>query len=164
MSQPTSPDAAPEPLPAEAFPVSVLIRQEMAARDWSIGRLRVEAGLTSFEGRCLLDLILWCDDPDLLLGEEGASALAKAFGIGAEMWLRTDEYWRRWKKAQGRAPVRTEPSEPHRWSEEALKAHFMEFYPNTAWNGYQDSGTHDLHRKALEAAYAVDFPAPERER
>jgi hypothetical protein len=87
-------------MPAEAFPVSVLVREEMDVRDWSVGDVLQSAGTTTDTERCLLEMILWCDDPDVLLGEGGAEFLSRAFGISVECWLENDRVWREWELAR----------------------------------------------------------------
>jgi plasmid maintenance system antidote protein VapI len=90
-------------VPAEAFPVSVLLLEEMFERDWTRNEVARRMG-GEFEVNVLtLDLIfaqrdLECGD-GIRLGEETAAQLEAVFGISAEMWLRTDAAYRKWRKS-----------------------------------------------------------------
>jgi len=89
---------------AECFPISSLITQEMFAREWSFTEVARRMGGDLAVNLCTLEFIMAQRDFDddtvdgILLGSETAEALATAFGTSAEMWLRIDDSYRRWRK------------------------------------------------------------------
>lgn len=93
-----SPRPAQERHAAETFHVIDFIREEMDERDWSIWTLvRRMSDDQSDEalGRIKLALeLLELREPDMLIGEEIAEGLARAFGTGQEIWLNLDKTWR----------------------------------------------------------------------
>jgi plasmid maintenance system antidote protein VapI len=76
--------------PAEVVPVGDYIQEELTARGWTTADLAERMGDT-YKERAIweltLDLLIVCGDrPDILLGQETADALGKAFGTSGEFW------------------------------------------------------------------------------
>ena len=86
-------EAQTKRVPAEVFPVGQFVREEMDARDWSIGEMARRMGGTDHD-RCVLELILYLDDPSMRLDRSTAEKIAKAFGTDVELWLNLDEQYR----------------------------------------------------------------------
>lgn len=89
---------SPRPAPAEVFHVIDFIREEMDERNWPIWTLVRRMSVDQSDealGRIKLALeLLELREPDMLIGEEVAAGLARAFGTGQEIWLNMDKTWR----------------------------------------------------------------------
>lgn len=83
--------------PAETFHVMDFIREEMDERDWSIWTLvrhMSEDQSNQALSRVKLALeFLALRDPQMLIGEEVATGLGRAFGTSAQIWLNLDRSW-----------------------------------------------------------------------
>ena len=93
-------------VPAEVFPPGEYIRDEIEARGWSLDDLASRMGTTSKEcgiWRLVLDFTQDCQFKGVLLGEDCANALSRAFGSSAELWLELD---RRWQEVAPEMPKR----------------------------------------------------------
>lgn len=82
--------------PAEVFPPSEFLRDEMQARGMTgeedLEQFLFSAGCTPVEVfACLLVLH---DDKDLVLDAHTAGSLSKAFGTSPEYWMNLDRAWR----------------------------------------------------------------------
>jgi hypothetical protein len=93
-----SPRPAQKRRAAETFHVIDFIREEMDERNWPIWTLARHMSADQSDealGRIKLALeLLELRDPDMLIGEEVAAGLARAFGTGSEIWLNLDKTWR----------------------------------------------------------------------
>lgn len=80
-------------IPAEAFPLSVFLREEMEARGWSLDDLRARLPVDPVTW-CAVDLTLAVDDPNLILDADTAKALGAAFNVSPEYFMNLDRAWR----------------------------------------------------------------------
>lgn len=95
-------------VPAQVFHPAEYIRDELFARGWDLDTLTTKALATTPTlatdpewidawGRDRLGWELYMavagSADGLRLGDEGAAGLARAFGISAEYWLRTEKLW-----------------------------------------------------------------------
>lgn len=82
--------------PAEVFPVGHFIKEEMAARGWTLEDLLIRMPGDANENALWLDLVFEAPemdaDLDLALGDP--SPLAHAFGTSKEFWTNLDDAWR----------------------------------------------------------------------
>lgn len=77
---------------AEVFPVWEYINNELHERRWSKERLAKEMGGDENHNLCALDFLQRCLlEPRLLLGEDIAAGLSRAFGTSKELWLNLDQ-------------------------------------------------------------------------
>lgn len=75
--------------PAEVYPVSEYIQEELMERGWSMSRLAFEMGAGTEREMAVnqLTLELICglpDDPRIAIGEETAAMLARALGVSPQ--------------------------------------------------------------------------------
>lgn len=88
--------------PASVFSVAEVIACEAIERGWT--RYDVAVRMTREAAdiqKNLLGLgLIGLQKSDILLGDDGAAELERAFGIGAHFWLRTEELWRAHPDAQ----------------------------------------------------------------
>lgn len=82
-------------MPAECWPLSVFIREEMEARGWTDADLYARLGDDPVM-LCAVDLTLTVDDPGLILDENTAAALGQAFDVDPSYFLNLDKAWRDW--------------------------------------------------------------------
>ena len=85
----------PDPIPAEAFPPSDFIREEMEARGWSKRDLarHMEPWITVAHITVLLDG-RWS------INRDNAAMLAEVFGQNAQTWLNLQAAYDEWLAAQ----------------------------------------------------------------
>lgn len=91
--------------PAEIFPPGEFIQDELDARNWTDEDLAYAMTLPS-EGRdeyaknlfCVQFLIACSDDSRVLMGDDTASRLGRAFGTGKELWINVESQWREYCK------------------------------------------------------------------
>lgn len=87
---------------AQVFHVGVFIVDEMDARGWAPGQLARHMGGTAKEqelNECALGMCLagaFSGRPGVLLGEDLACGLERAFGVSAATWLALDAAWQAW--------------------------------------------------------------------
>jgi plasmid maintenance system antidote protein VapI len=74
---------------------SAIIQEELDARGWSRDRLAVKMGGDAGLNRLALDMYFEVgpSHTDLLLGDEEAAQLARAFGVSAELFLNLQRQW-----------------------------------------------------------------------
>ena len=77
-------------IPTEAFHISKFIQDEIDARGWTIAQVAMRMGGFA-EDLLTLSLIMDVHDKYILLGEETAEALGRAFGISAEYFINLDK-------------------------------------------------------------------------
>lgn len=82
--------AVESPLPAHVID---FIDEELAARGWSRRDLAERMGGDADRNELSLQF-LDIRDPDVLLGEESAEAIGRAFGTGPEIWSNLFNTWR----------------------------------------------------------------------
>ena len=97
--------SAAMPLPAEHFPVGHYIREEMEVRGWTEDRLAIEMNKYHLQvTRVALDFTLAeLPEPNLILDQETAEDLGRAFGVSPDFFLNLDRQYREWLKAKGGA-------------------------------------------------------------
>lgn len=85
---------------AEAFPVSEYVADELKARGWTLDDLVDHMPGDWNENRCAMDLVMYSDDPEILLGQEMADALGAAFGTNPQIWMNLDLAYREFHKGK----------------------------------------------------------------
>jgi HTH-type transcriptional regulator/antitoxin HigA len=78
--------------PAEVFPPGEFLRDEMAARGWTVEGL---AAQLKWPPRVLADVLVG----KLRLSTDMAEHLAAVIGTSPEFWERLDTAWQRWRPA-----------------------------------------------------------------
>lgn len=84
---------------AEAFPVIEFIRDELKTRKWNIWQLALRTGGDPQRNKLALEILE--ADPSVLLGDEMADGLARAFGTSKEIWLNLERSWREHQRREG---------------------------------------------------------------
>lgn len=86
-----------EHIPAEAFPPGEFIEDEMKARGWDEEKVASRMGGARAYGMNLLclQMILAVRDTSLILDEETAGGLGRAFGVSPQYFLNIDAMWRK---------------------------------------------------------------------
>ena len=79
--------------PAWVFSVASYVEEELEARNWTKRDLADRMGGEYDVTRAALDF-LELEDPRILLGEDMAAQLERAFGVSAQFWLNVDQAWR----------------------------------------------------------------------
>ena len=101
-----------ERIPAEVFHVAEYIQEEMDARGWDIGDVAVRMGSQARHdygvNYLALEMLLSVRDKNLLMGDEMAEGLSRAFGSSKEFWINLDSTWRRYAPAQEEATTNAE--------------------------------------------------------
>lgn len=94
--------------PAEAFPLGVILQDEMDARGWTSFDVALRmGGSTSHEvavDHCCVELALHIRDPDLILDEETARKLGRAFDVNPQYFLNLSAAYREWAKYERDTP------------------------------------------------------------
>jgi len=82
----------PKPIPHP----SVFIKEEMAARGWTLDMLAMRMGPEFGVHRLALDCYFEIGPtaPNMMIGEESAKALGRAFGIEPQVFINLCEQWR----------------------------------------------------------------------
>lgn len=78
-----------ERTPAEVFRPGEYVRDEMAARDWSVETLAEKSGIAA---GILIELV----ERDYPCDERIATGLSRAFGTSAVLWTNLDRIWQGW--------------------------------------------------------------------
>ena len=86
--------------PAEVFHVMDFINEELEARGWNLDALALRMGGDASRNLLALQILDSVREPGVLLGEESAAMIGKAFGTGAKLWLNLDNTWQRYAKAR----------------------------------------------------------------
>lgn len=89
VERPMVPKEAPLPAHVHEF-----IDEELKARGWTRRDLAERMGKDPNRDELALQF-LDIRDPNVLLGEESAEAIGRAFGTGPEIWLNLDRTWRK---------------------------------------------------------------------
>lgn len=110
------------------------IYEEMEARGWDEWELARRMGGDPAHNKLSLEILDACRDVHVLLGEDSAEQMSRAFGTGAEIWLNLDKTWRDHKRAE------LERAGLERKVIEALKA--CRGQPGTSWEWLQPSGAY----------------------
>ena len=90
------PCAGGQVTPAVVRHPAEIIREELEARGWSVQNLCLAADTDDAVSRLAWEIYLGCglESPgDVLLGDEGAAQLARAFGTSPEFWLNLEAAW-----------------------------------------------------------------------
>ncbi len=81
--------------PAETFPPGQFIQDELHARDWSTRDLAERMGGDYIDrNQCCVELLIGAPDKGMILDEDTANGLARAFGTSVEFWENLDRAWR----------------------------------------------------------------------
>lgn len=78
--------------PAEVFHPSEFIQDELDARGWTLWDLAFRMGPDAPLEKLGLDFYFLCD-PGIRLGDDGAAALGRAFGVSPEYFLNLERMW-----------------------------------------------------------------------
>lgn len=70
------------------------IHEEMEERGWDLRDLARHMGGDAAHNKLALEILDACREVDVLLGEETAEQIGRAFGTGAEIWMNLDKTWR----------------------------------------------------------------------
>ena len=81
--------------PAEVSHPSEFIKDELAARGWSLDDLAVRMGGDFGFNRLILDLYMFVgpNEPGVRMGIDGAAQLALAFDVTSSYFLNLEEMW-----------------------------------------------------------------------
>ena len=78
----------------EAFHPSEYIQEELEARGWTMDMLVARMGGDEKEQRLAMDIYMCTPhDPGVLLGDDGAADLERAFGVSKQFWLNLERAW-----------------------------------------------------------------------
>lgn len=83
---------------AQVFHPWDFIAEELECRDWTVDELAMRMGGDFAVTRLSLDF-LETREPGIVIGEESAAALGRAFGTSPEFWLNLDKQWHDWIRA-----------------------------------------------------------------
>lgn len=86
-------------VPAECWPLGHFLREEMDERGWGINDVVARMGGDPQVSEMVLRMTLTIEDPDLLLDDETASGLSRAFDVSNEYFINLDKAWRDWCKS-----------------------------------------------------------------
>lgn len=88
--------------PPEAFPPGLYLKEEMAARGWTIDDVvaRMGDGRDANIDRLCLEFVLYVFDPNLLINNDLAIRLGRAFDVSPDLWLNLNQAWRAWAKSR----------------------------------------------------------------
>lgn len=92
--------------PAEVFHVIDFIYEEIEARGWDMWQLAVRMCPDPVTEETVLRIKLSLEfletkSPGLIVGEESAEQLARAFGTGKQIWLNLDKTWQQHNPYRG---------------------------------------------------------------
>jgi len=86
---------AEQRIPAEVFPPGEYIADELKARGWTTADLaRRMGGDNPGMDQLAIDLLIAVHDKNLILDEQTAFGLGRAFGTSARLWINLDRMWR----------------------------------------------------------------------
>ena len=80
--------------PAETFPPSQFVQDELDARGWTTADLAQRMGGDLGINQLSIELMIAVDDKNFLMARETAEGLARAFGTSVEFWENLDRAWR----------------------------------------------------------------------
>ena len=91
----------PERVPAEAFPVGEIMREEMEARGWDVYDVAARMGDGDPATLALtVDLLLECSDMDgIAMSVDLAQRLGRAFDTSADFWLNLHRSFTAWRES-----------------------------------------------------------------
>lgn len=93
-----------ERTPAEAFPPGEFLQDELDARGWTVTDLVTKIGgderQQAVNEFAILLLLICPTDPDLTMGDDLASDLARALGGSPDYWSNLDSGWRAWNRTR----------------------------------------------------------------
>ena len=81
-------------IPAEAFPLSDFLQEEMDERGWTLEDVVIRMGGNYEKDFLTLLLVMNIHEKNVFLGETSAKSLGKAFDMDPEYFLKIDETWR----------------------------------------------------------------------
>lgn len=89
-------------VPAECFPLGVILQDEMKARGWSSTDVAVRMA-NDVKARAIweltVDLLVNCSDTPMVVGQETADALGRAFGVAPQFFINVNDSYQAWRKA-----------------------------------------------------------------
>lgn len=80
---------------AEAFPPGEFIADELLARDWTIRDLAERMGGDVSINEFVVSILVLARPKGLLIGNDTAAQLGKAFKTSPEFWLNLDLAWQK---------------------------------------------------------------------
>lgn len=90
--------------PALSFPVGDYILEEMMARGWTTADVVKHMGVTDDDERVVwaltVDLLIHCSDQQIIVEQETADRLSKAFGTSPELWMNLNRAYQEWRAAK----------------------------------------------------------------
>lgn len=82
-------------VPAETFPPGQFVQEELDARGWDTRELAVRMGGDNIDrNQCSVELLIYAPNKEMILDDDTASRLARAFGTSVEYWGNLDRAWR----------------------------------------------------------------------
>ena len=88
-------------IPAQVFCAGEFVDDELIERGWTVRELAERMGGDPEVNQLALGfLLLTPGEPGLMLGDDMAQGLERAFGPSAQFWLNLDAAWRRWPDRQ----------------------------------------------------------------
>lgn len=80
-------------IPVEVWPPGLFIQEELDARGWSHDDLHAKLGPDPID-HLAVDIVLAVHDKNLIVDEQTAAALGRAFDVSPEFFLNLDRAWR----------------------------------------------------------------------
>ena len=74
--------------------VSAFVQDEMDARGWDEEEMARQMGPERDKNLLLIGMILHVQDRNLMLDQNTATRIARAFGTSPDVWVRLDKAWR----------------------------------------------------------------------
>lgn len=78
----------------ETFPPGEYIAEELAARGWSTSDLADRMGGDPTIDQLTVDMLIAVSDKKMILDEQTAIGLARAFGVSTQFFINLDRAWR----------------------------------------------------------------------
>ena len=78
----------------KVFPPGVFVAEELEARGWTPRDLALRMGGDPAIDQLTVDMLIHVPDKNMLLDQETANGLGRAFGTSPDLWLNLDRQWR----------------------------------------------------------------------
>ncbi|MEE9159966.1 MAG: hypothetical protein V3U60_16475 [Gammaproteobacteria bacterium] len=76
------------------FPPGEFIQEELDARGWTTADLASRMGGDAAQRQCCVEILIYAPNKGVILDDDTASGLSRAFGTSAEFWINLDRDWR----------------------------------------------------------------------